>query len=146
MPLPRRHSCQVGKRNNDLIGLGENGSVLDARIQLSPLHPDHGRGHPIVASRVIEVGDELRNVVPLTAAEVPVFLQAEGEAVEAGVPLAVDVVFAQVGVIAISVVWIINLSAFDSGGRLVEDVGHLLYSAMVVLTNVGPAGGSALYC
>lgn len=86
---------------------------------------------------VAEIGDELRNVVDLVV-ELPVGLQPEGEAVEAIVAAAVDVVLRHLRVVAIGVVGVVGLEAFDGRAALVHSVGHLRHLAQVLLVHGVP--------
>lgn len=139
--LASTDGSDLGKRRGLL---GTYSTVPDPSIQLVSLEPDHGTGHPVVAAGVAEVGDELSDVVALGTAKVPIFLEAELEAIEVHVAFTIDVVFADVGVISARVVGVIYLTAFDGGRAFVEYVAHLLDRALMFLVDVAPALGSAL--
>ncbi|RDW89969.1 uncharacterized protein DSM5745_01744 [Aspergillus mulundensis] len=139
MPLARAHGAQVGKGPRGLVA---DCPRLHARVQLVPLQPDHGGRHPVLAAAIGEVGDELREVVGL-GGELPVLLQAEGEAVEACVAAFVDVVLHDFGVVSAAVAAVIGLDGFDGGGTLVDDVGDLFDLAVVFLVDGVPARGGA---
>lgn len=115
--------------------------MLDARVKLVALQPDHCCRHPVVAARVVKVGYELRDIVALVACEIPALLEPECEAIKAGVALAVDVVLAEVGVVPFVVGRIIHLRTFDGGGAFVKDVTDLLDGALMFLVDVAPSLG-----
>lgn len=110
MPVARRDRGEVGKRLDLLRARRAHLTVLDARVQLVPLDPDHRARHVrLLAAQVGEVGDELRDVVALRRRELPVLLQPEGEPVEARVTLLVHVVLDGLGVVSTGPVGVVYL-------------------------------------
>src|SRR5262249_53369126 len=75
--------------------------------------------------------------------EIPVALQAEGEAIEGGVAAAVSVVLHDLRVVSAGVVGVVDLTNLYGGRALIEDVRHLRHVAIVLLVDEVPPGGRA---
>lgn len=71
VPHARGNRGKVTKR---LGLLRADAPLLDARVELVSDQPHHARGHVVVAARVGEIRDELRDVVRLRWGELPVLL------------------------------------------------------------------------
>ena len=128
-----------GKVREGLDVLSADGALLDAGVELVAKEPHHARRHEVVAARVGEVGDELRDVVGLGRGELPIVLQAEGKAVEARVAALVDVVLDHFGMIAAAIAGVVDLGHFESGRAFVNDIGHLLHGSRVLCIDGVPA-------
>lgn len=141
VPLARLDSSNVVEVDKVAVAVSTNVRPVDeAALQLISIDPEHGAGHPLVATIVAagSVGDELRNVVALVD-NLPLIREAEHEAVEALVAAVVTIVVVHLGVVPAVVVGVVRLRHLERRTALVDDVGHLVHGAFVLATDIVPA-------
>lgn len=117
MPLPGLHNRWWVERHGDRFLRGGWAYItdFDAGLESVAVDPYHAGWHVVFfAGQVGKIGDELCEVVALGGRELPLFREAEHEAVEAHVTFLIGVVLVHFGVVAARVGGVVGLGHLDS--------------------------------
>lgn len=142
VPHSRANRRKVGPGDDAAAAVGLAVVAVDiTAVQLVALDPDHGGRHPVVVvtASTGAVGNELGEVVQLRALKVPRVGQTEHEAVEERVAARVAAVVDDLGVVAAGVARGEGLGHLDGSGALVDNVGDLRDSSLVLEALAVPA-------